>query len=243
MRYLQLYINFSPLVLSVLADLQLQQRAWLAYVYGNSNSLISIMDLSLWRFFSFGGLDIIEVVEDLEPAQVIPSKIGDQTIIRFRITDGRVAVWGKHIKSLDPLFNDVLESPIIVILASMRPLWLHGKAVIGTIESLRIYINLHNADVINMIKRVQLELEQRISVQLGFKLSSDFKLEFDFEVGLRVEHPQELINSIQGKVDFDHSGSYLAIGGLDIRVYQVANVKFEWNCLKILPDLSGTGSS
>ncbi|KAL8104851.1 hypothetical protein AgCh_028862 [Apium graveolens] len=42
-------------------------------------------------------------------------------------------------------------------------------------------------------------------------------------------------------VDFDHSGSYLAIGGSDIRVYQVANVKSEWNCIKILPDLSGTG--
>uniref|UniRef100_A0A175YP44 Pre-mRNA-processing factor 19 n=1 Tax=Daucus carota subsp. sativus TaxID=79200 RepID=A0A175YP44_DAUCS len=42
-------------------------------------------------------------------------------------------------------------------------------------------------------------------------------------------------------VDFDHSGSYLAIGGSDIRVYQVANVKSEWNCIKVLPDLSGTG--
>lgn len=78
-------------------------------------------------------------------------------------------------------------------------------------------------------------------------------------------------------VEFDHSGSYLAIGGSDIRylvtymlddyylylikgkgyfghlqycmcmcvlyyrVYQVANVKSEWNCVKTFPDLSGTG--
>lgn len=42
-------------------------------------------------------------------------------------------------------------------------------------------------------------------------------------------------------VDFDHSGSYLAIGGADIRVYQVASVKAEWNCIKTLPDLSGSG--
>ncbi|KAL5542356.1 hypothetical protein UlMin_010066 [Ulmus minor] len=42
-------------------------------------------------------------------------------------------------------------------------------------------------------------------------------------------------------VEFDHSGSYLAVAGSDIRVYQVANVKSEWNCIKTFPDLSGTG--
>ncbi|KAA3467918.1 pre-mRNA-processing factor 19-like protein 1-like isoform X1 [Gossypium australe] len=42
-------------------------------------------------------------------------------------------------------------------------------------------------------------------------------------------------------VDFDHSGSYLAIAGSDVRVYQVGSVKAEWNCIKTLPDLSGTG--
>ncbi|THU69202.1 hypothetical protein C4D60_Mb08t11920 [Musa balbisiana] len=42
-------------------------------------------------------------------------------------------------------------------------------------------------------------------------------------------------------VEFDFSGSYLAIAGSDVRVYQVANVKLEWNLIKILPDLSGTG--
>ncbi|GAB2294327.1 E3 ubiquitin-protein ligase prp19 [Dionaea muscipula] len=44
-------------------------------------------------------------------------------------------------------------------------------------------------------------------------------------------------------VDFDHSGSYLALGGSDIRIYQVASVKSEWNCIKTLPDLSGTGKA
>ncbi|XVF66405.1 hypothetical protein PTKIN_Ptkin10aG0032900 [Pterospermum kingtungense] len=42
-------------------------------------------------------------------------------------------------------------------------------------------------------------------------------------------------------VDFDYSGSYLAIAGSDVRVYQVGSVKAEWNCIKTLPDLSGTG--
>ncbi|XVF62778.1 hypothetical protein PTKIN_Ptkin09bG0035800 [Pterospermum kingtungense] len=44
-------------------------------------------------------------------------------------------------------------------------------------------------------------------------------------------------------VDFDHSGSYLAIAGSDSRVYQVGSVKAEWNCIKTLPDLSGTGKA
>ncbi|KAF6988941.1 hypothetical protein CFC21_006358 [Triticum aestivum] len=42
-------------------------------------------------------------------------------------------------------------------------------------------------------------------------------------------------------VEFDFSGTYLAVAGSDIRVYQVANVKTEWNLIKTLPDLSGTG--
>ncbi|CAH9095177.1 unnamed protein product [Cuscuta epithymum] len=44
-------------------------------------------------------------------------------------------------------------------------------------------------------------------------------------------------------VEFDHSGSYLASGGSDIRVYQTASVKSEWNSIKTLPDLSGTGKA
>ncbi|CAM6032663.1 unnamed protein product [Sphagnum compactum] len=42
-------------------------------------------------------------------------------------------------------------------------------------------------------------------------------------------------------VEFDYSGSYLAVGGSDVRLYQVASVKQEWNTIKVFPDLSGTG--
>ncbi|GER54877.1 transducin/WD40 repeat-like superfamily protein [Striga asiatica] len=50
--------------------------------------------------------------------------------------------------------------------------------------------------------------------------------------------------SFSENVEFDHSGSYLALGGgSDIRVYEVANVKSEWNCIKTFPDLSGTGKA
>ncbi|KMZ69392.1 U-box domain-containing protein 72 [Zostera marina] len=42
-------------------------------------------------------------------------------------------------------------------------------------------------------------------------------------------------------VEFDFSGSYLVLAGSDIRTYQVANVKLEWNMIKTFPDLSGTG--
>ncbi|XP_038720575.1 pre-mRNA-processing factor 19 homolog 1-like [Tripterygium wilfordii] len=43
--------------------------------------------------------------------------------------------------------------------------------------------------------------------------------------------------------EFDHGGNYLAIAGADIRIYQVASVKAEWNCIKTFPDLSGTGKT
>ncbi|CAL9124852.1 unnamed protein product [Musa textilis] len=48
-------------------------------------------------------------------------------------------------------------------------------------------------------------------------------------------------NTPTNSVEFDFSGSYLAIAGSDTRVYQVANVKVEWNLIKTFPDLSGTG--
>ncbi|KDP33313.1 hypothetical protein JCGZ_12862 [Jatropha curcas] len=44
-------------------------------------------------------------------------------------------------------------------------------------------------------------------------------------------------------VEFDHSGCYLGVAGSDIRIYQVASVKADWNCIKTLPDLSGTGKA
>ncbi|CAA3029131.1 pre-mRNA-processing factor 19 [Olea europaea subsp. europaea] len=50
-------------------------------------------------------------------------------------------------------------------------------------------------------------------------------------------------NTPTQSVEFDHSGSYLALGGSDIRVYQVTTVKTEWNCIKTFPDLSGTGKA
>ncbi|KAG6514325.1 hypothetical protein ZIOFF_024678 [Zingiber officinale] len=48
-------------------------------------------------------------------------------------------------------------------------------------------------------------------------------------------------NTPTNSVEFDFSGSYLAIAGSDTRVYQVANVKQEWNLIKTFPDLSGAG--
>uniref|UniRef100_A0A1D1XIR0 Pre-mRNA-processing factor 19 n=1 Tax=Anthurium amnicola TaxID=1678845 RepID=A0A1D1XIR0_9ARAE len=48
-------------------------------------------------------------------------------------------------------------------------------------------------------------------------------------------------NTATNTVEFDFSGSYLALAGSDTRIFQVANVKLDWNCIKTLPDLSGSG--
>ncbi|KAJ8768425.1 hypothetical protein K2173_021578 [Erythroxylum novogranatense] len=48
-------------------------------------------------------------------------------------------------------------------------------------------------------------------------------------------------NTSTNSVEFDHSGHYIGVAGSDIRVYEVGNVKTEWNCIKTFPDLSGTG--
>ncbi|KAJ8763929.1 hypothetical protein K2173_003711 [Erythroxylum novogranatense] len=48
-------------------------------------------------------------------------------------------------------------------------------------------------------------------------------------------------NTPTNSVEFDHSGYYVGVAGSDVRVYEVGNVKVEWNCIKTFPDLSGTG--
>ncbi|KAK1260514.1 U-box domain-containing protein 72 [Acorus gramineus] len=48
-------------------------------------------------------------------------------------------------------------------------------------------------------------------------------------------------NTSTNSVEFDFSGNYLAVAGSDIRIYQTANVKSEWNSIITFPDLSGTG--
>ncbi|GAB4850847.1 hypothetical protein Ancab_030148 [Ancistrocladus abbreviatus] len=50
-------------------------------------------------------------------------------------------------------------------------------------------------------------------------------------------------NTATNSVYYDHRGSYLALAGSNMRIYQVASVKLERNCIKILPHLSGTVSS
>ncbi|GBG81483.1 hypothetical protein CBR_g32473 [Chara braunii] len=43
-------------------------------------------------------------------------------------------------------------------------------------------------------------------------------------------------------VEFDFSGSYLAMAGSDIRIHQVQSVKHEWPIIKTFNDFSGTGT-
>ncbi|KAL0770828.1 hypothetical protein Bca101_035979 [Brassica carinata] len=54
----------------------------------------------------------------------------------------------------------------------------------------------------------------------------------------------QLLYPVPGpSLEFDPSGSYLGIAASDIRLYQTASVKAEWNLIKTLPDLSGTGKA
>ncbi|CAE6026979.1 unnamed protein product [Arabidopsis arenosa] len=54
---------------------------------------------------------------------------------------------------------------------------------------------------------------------------------------------KSFLSADANSVEFDPSGSYLGIAASDIRVYQTASVKAEWNLIKTLPDLSGTGKA
>ena len=47
-------------------------------------------------------------------------------------------------------------------------------------------------------------------------------------------------NTPTNSMDFDHSGSYLAIASSDIRVYQVGSVKAEWNCKVLGSGINGS---
>nr|AAB80652.1 putative PRP19-like spliceosomal protein [Arabidopsis thaliana] len=54
---------------------------------------------------------------------------------------------------------------------------------------------------------------------------------------------KSFLSADANSVEFDPSGSYLGIAASDIKVYQTASVKAEWNLIKTLPDLSGTGKA
>ncbi|KAH0930242.1 hypothetical protein HID58_015969 [Brassica napus] len=54
---------------------------------------------------------------------------------------------------------------------------------------------------------------------------------------------KSFLSADANSVEFDPSGSYLGVAASDIRLYQTASVKAEWNLIKTLPDLSGTGKA
>ncbi|KAL5702425.1 RING-type E3 ubiquitin transferase [Ranunculus cassubicifolius] len=56
-------------------------------------------------------------------------------------------------------------------------------------------------------------------------------------LSLAPPNTNEPINS----VEFDHSGNYLAVADSSIRIYQVATLKSDWDCIKTLPNLSSSG--
>ena len=68
--------------------------------------------------------DLIGVVEN--PGQIIPivTKSGPRIVHSFNITNGNksfaVKVWEEHQSSSNLLFNDDLDTPVVVVIASAR---------------------------------------------------------------------------------------------------------------------------
>ncbi|KAK1384320.1 hypothetical protein POM88_022055 [Heracleum sosnowskyi] len=65
-------------------------------------------------------IDVVGVVETIEPVNVIQTHYGPRQFIRFTLYDGRkVTVWNQLLEDLDPILEDNVEHPHIVILADI----------------------------------------------------------------------------------------------------------------------------
>ncbi|KAK1360109.1 hypothetical protein POM88_044583 [Heracleum sosnowskyi] len=89
-------------------------------------------------------IDVVGVVETIEPVNVIQTHYGPRQFIRFTLYDGsyiKVTVWNQLLEDLDPILEDNVEHPHIVILAGFRPSVYRGIAQLSSLPCSRIFIN------------------------------------------------------------------------------------------------------
>ncbi|WOG92498.1 hypothetical protein DCAR_0311767 [Daucus carota subsp. sativus] len=102
--------------------------------------------------------DVVGVLENLQPIQTVETRSGVKRIIRFTISDGRhivdVCLWDPVNIDYEQLYEDDLDVPIIVILASARLQLRHGLVTISNLDSTKLYINLGHQDVFQMRQRI-----------------------------------------------------------------------------------------
>ncbi|KAL1806316.1 hypothetical protein ACET3Z_029384 [Daucus carota] len=79
-------------------------------------------------------LDVIGLLEDLQPLQKVQTNDGLEDVVKFRIYDGSnscyVTHWGPMNTELNQAYNDVIERPVVVILAGFKLSRIDGTAVL-----------------------------------------------------------------------------------------------------------------
>ncbi|KAL8115180.1 hypothetical protein AgCh_021855 [Apium graveolens] len=128
-------------------------------------------------------IDIIGVVEDFIKVSKIPTKFGDRDIVRFKICDAWVGIWGDMAKVVSDQYEEYNhEENVIVILTSAKLGIYNDTLQINNLTSSKVYINLDDECVLEMRNRLELE---------GYKPSRD---DVDNSYALTLVSPYEFIN-------------------------------------------------
>ncbi|KAK1362014.1 hypothetical protein POM88_046488 [Heracleum sosnowskyi] len=105
--------------------------------------------------------DIIGVVERFERLRPVDTKFGEKNIVKFKICDARnshyVTAWSRMAETTDTLYQDDLQKPVIVILASVKLQTFNKSVQISILPSTKVYFNLEDNVVNEFRKRLNRE--------------------------------------------------------------------------------------
>ncbi|KAL1806427.1 hypothetical protein ACET3Z_029495 [Daucus carota] len=123
------------------------------------NHIHAMVPTRLWHLYeNLIVEDVIGVLGIVQEFQTVETGSGATRVLRFSISDERyrfdVAFWDPLNFDVDPLFENHLDIPVIVILASIRLTLVDGVLTITNISSTKVYINLGHQDVFMMRQRM-----------------------------------------------------------------------------------------
>ncbi|WOH04111.1 hypothetical protein DCAR_0623519 [Daucus carota subsp. sativus] len=103
-------------------------------------------------------LDVIGVVENIQPLQIVNTPRGTVRLIRIILGDGfqsiSIHLWGDITNDVLPIHHDVLERPVILILSSVIVRNHSGNVVLMNIPATSVYTHLGVQAVFNMRERL-----------------------------------------------------------------------------------------
>ncbi|KAK1404411.1 hypothetical protein POM88_004016 [Heracleum sosnowskyi] len=96
-------------------------------------------------------IDVMGFMDDLQPPRIIGTKYGPKAVVKFSINDGtktaEVTICPETVPYVISLFQNGLQQPVVVILASVKICCDKRSTGISSLPTTRIYANLNDESV------------------------------------------------------------------------------------------------